>query len=488
MSNREKTLCFFIALGLLTASVNAQNLILNSSFSFIERVNLQKQRNFKNYFPTQELLEGIPIRKGRKLAQGGYGIIYEGFYKDHKESTLIIKQGREDKGKRGIDKELKNSNALIDAVAQRINGEKLDAQLLGINRVVIVIGKTEDGSLIQERVLGKDLKRTVLTPVAPYYSPDGCPNNLQSAILRAITFFSGLAALHSLDFVHCDIKPGNVVIDTEGNCRIIDLGALKKINDAIEVHSSNGGPEYIEQTCIIKDLKLKQTKLQKKCAQIDSQQYVSDKERQYRKSLQKKLDSIAEDIDLARSQRCTEAQTSYDIYSSAAILLPILFGELGFRTADDLYFRNARNVRNTQNVQNAQNVQNVRNIRNVRNTQSIRNARNAKAAQKFQYLNDARTPNFDGKRYFLEKFSKLNQSMKERSHQSYPEPVLSQLSELQAQISSLDPKKRPSAAEIVAELSRISQYMESIEKAENKEKSTHRYLLNAIEPDECDSK
>jgi len=54
---------------------------------------------------------------------------------------------------------------------------------------------------------------------------------------------SGLNAMHQQGYVHCDIKPNNILINGSGDVRIIDLGQGCKIGTV--KHRIQGTPDYI---------------------------------------------------------------------------------------------------------------------------------------------------------------------------------------------------------------------------------------------------
>ena len=54
---------------------------------------------------------------------------------------------------------------------------------------------------------------------------------------------TGLSAMHRSGYIHCDIKPNNILINNDGSIRIIDLGQCCKIGTV--KHRIQGTPDYI---------------------------------------------------------------------------------------------------------------------------------------------------------------------------------------------------------------------------------------------------
>ncbi|MHC4426382.1 MAG: serine/threonine protein kinase [Planctomycetota bacterium] len=73
---------------------------------------------------------------------------------------------------------------------------------------------------------------------------EDCPTlSLGDVLLVFRMVASGLNAMHQHGFVHCDIKPNNLLIDKSGSIRIIDLGQSCKIG-TIKTRIQ-GTPDYI---------------------------------------------------------------------------------------------------------------------------------------------------------------------------------------------------------------------------------------------------
>jgi len=69
------------------------------------------------------------------------------------------------------------------------------------------------------------------------------PSTVLETIITFMHAASGLRAMHQLGYVHCDIKPNNILIDGGNNVRVIDYGqscAIGTIKERIQ-----GTPDYI---------------------------------------------------------------------------------------------------------------------------------------------------------------------------------------------------------------------------------------------------
>jgi eukaryotic-like serine/threonine-protein kinase len=72
---------------------------------------------------------------------------------------------------------------------------------------------------------------------------DGPALSLVDVLLVFRTIATGLNAMHQQGFVHCDIKPNNILINKSGSIKIIDLGQSCKIGTVKK--RIQGTPDYI---------------------------------------------------------------------------------------------------------------------------------------------------------------------------------------------------------------------------------------------------
>jgi len=99
---------------------------------------------------------------------------------------------------------------------------------LKINKSMLV--KVTEAFLLMELVDGKALD------VKP-------PETLLQAIDIFIQAARGLQAMHNLGYVHCDIKPNNILHNEDGTVKVIDFGQSCKVGTIKE--RIQGTPDYI---------------------------------------------------------------------------------------------------------------------------------------------------------------------------------------------------------------------------------------------------
>lgn len=90
--------------------------------------------------------------------------------------------------------------------------------------------KVTEAALVLELFDGQPLEQTV-------------PRRLAGVVNIFIQTAEALDALHALGYVHCDLKPNNILVSNEGDVKVIDLGQACPVGTAKT--RIQGTPDYI---------------------------------------------------------------------------------------------------------------------------------------------------------------------------------------------------------------------------------------------------
>ena len=160
------------------------------------------------------------------LGQGGIGKVYKVFDQKTKKTVAL--------------KLIKPETGADKKALERFRNELKIARKISPGNVCRMYDLGREGSshyITAEYVEGEDLKRLIrmagrLTPA--------------KSLSIAIEVCEGLSKAHGLGLVHRDLKPQNIMIDREGNARIMDFG-IACLHEAEGVAGSGamiGTPEY----------------------------------------------------------------------------------------------------------------------------------------------------------------------------------------------------------------------------------------------------
>jgi serine/threonine protein kinase/tetratricopeptide (TPR) repeat protein len=144
-----------------------------------------------------------------ELGKGGMGRVYKAYDTEIKEHVAL--------------KVLNPEIAADESVVERFRHELKYARAVSHRNVcrMFDLGRTGDTAYIaMEFVSGEDLK-TLLRRVGQL------PANRTVAVARQIA--DGLAEAHRLGVIHRDLKSHNIMIDREGNARIMDFGIARSV-------------------------------------------------------------------------------------------------------------------------------------------------------------------------------------------------------------------------------------------------------------------
>ena len=154
-------------------------------------------------------LLGGRFRLERKLGSGGMSTVYRAF-----DETL----------ERWVAIKLMHADITTDAAAiERFRREARSVARLSHPHVVSVIDAGDgDGHpyIVLEYVEGETLKALIRR--------DG-PMDVSEAVAYAIEVGMALSAAHQARLVHRDVKPQNVLIDTEGRAKLTDFGISRSL-------------------------------------------------------------------------------------------------------------------------------------------------------------------------------------------------------------------------------------------------------------------
>ncbi|MDR2377233.1 MAG: hypothetical protein LBD54_00545 [Puniceicoccales bacterium] len=427
----------------------------------VEKI-LSQQSERKAHFIGDKSLKDfseIPLDRTewRLLGEGAFGKVY-GAIIDGEEVVVKVARGdgeNEEKGKldmaaelaasealravveeqvdKAFEQEQKNIQAVLSPESQEINPEKernpgqvVDfAKFQGFGGVVTVVGKGPDGSIIQERIRGKNLQAILenSTEDSPYETSGGFPKNLSWAKQKALEFSAEMLAIHSAGKVHCDIKANNLMLDQDGYLHIIDLGSLNSIGNPMGAFYHNGPPEVTQPSPA-------QQKLNTVVARIENLQQAIDRAANLPSSSIPSIIARRTEIKQQRENQLAELQRekedllpqveaekikiapSYDIYTEGTVLPGLFFGRKGLEMSRERFYNNST-----------------------------------------RYLAEAAGMDYEARRnYFRVALTELNKSLRAATGQAYTDAEIEKMAELAAWMMDPEPEHRPTSEQVFTHL------------------------------------
>jgi serine/threonine-protein kinase len=143
-----------------------------------------------------------------ELGAGGMGRVYRAFDKKIDEEVAL--------------KLLKPAIALDNRIVERFRNELKIARKIRHANVCGMFDLGEEGETLfisMEYVRGEDLRSLIRRTEKLTFG---------KAVLIARQVAEGLGEAHKLGVVHRDLKPGNIMIDKEGNAKIMDFGSARR--------------------------------------------------------------------------------------------------------------------------------------------------------------------------------------------------------------------------------------------------------------------
>lgn len=181
--------------------------------------------------PDAAVRVGGRYRLSRRLAAGGMGSVWEG-WDERLHRTIAVKRLHLEPWQSEDERNVGIQRAMREA--------RLSARLHHPNVVQVydVVGDAESPCLIMEYVPSRNLQQLVRDrgPLPP----------AEVAAIGA-QVAAGLAAAHAAGIVHRDMKPGNVLVTTDGTAKVSDFGISHAFDD-VTVTSTGvlvGTPAYL---------------------------------------------------------------------------------------------------------------------------------------------------------------------------------------------------------------------------------------------------
>ena len=164
----------------------------------------------------------------KPIGEGGMSVVYSAFDETTKE-TVAIKAGNS----------LRENSEFIKREFRAL------AKIRHPNLVVLKELHQFDDSIFftMEYVRGESFNSKSVTK-----KTDGTrwqPKPLAELCARLLQLVDGIAFLHRMEFVHCDIKPSNILVTQGGRVVVLDLGLAQSTNRRQRTHAFGGTSVYM---------------------------------------------------------------------------------------------------------------------------------------------------------------------------------------------------------------------------------------------------
>jgi tetratricopeptide (TPR) repeat protein len=161
----------------------------------------------------------------RQLGEGGMGIVYEAYDQALKRKVAIKKMRSEF----NLDPESK----------KQLLAEARTVASLKHNNIVEIYGIFEEGGdlfLVFEYVEGRTLEE-ILDTEGKFTFSDIKP--VFHAVCKALQY------AHDNNVIHRDLKPGNIMVTTDGIIKVMDFGVARQITNLRKSNTMSGTPAYM---------------------------------------------------------------------------------------------------------------------------------------------------------------------------------------------------------------------------------------------------
>ncbi|MDR1435441.1 MAG: serine/threonine-protein kinase [Puniceicoccales bacterium] len=357
-------------------------------------VSFEKYKKNNPLTPIVNIPRNANLKIGKKLGEGGYGVVYEATARDSqgKMQEIIVKKPRK-QTKKILKPEAQAGDALVEFY-KKTGPFSLISDLQGLTSIPIP-RMLNGGILIQKRISGMNFYRAMQSndpsqsPFANDFvdDPQGELQRICGGLLIALN------GLHQAGKVHCDIKPDNLMVEKHsGNFRfhLIDLGLVEDIGETAYLEFFSAG-----------EVGKRRLNLAPEC--------VSPRTEEERR--------ISEIV-----------LPSRDIYALGGLLWCLFFGRTGYDFAEKYFFEVSKEAPSLF-------VQWCRKIEGKYGKETLKKV----------------AADWIGK-----KFQEMNRAMWDQRKKFYPEPVLEELAQITASCLSLYPQERPSAEDILLKLQNLA--------------------------------
>ena len=147
--------------------------------------------------PVFRIIDGIPIQLKKRIGEGSFKTVYEGYDTANGRKLAVSK---------------------CQATKDSLRELKLLKRLMH-PCIVQVLGSCEDGKHLI----------TVMELMTPVDRLGPLKNDDLKIVMKDV--LHGLLYLHSQDILHGDVKPGNILLNRQGQCKLADFGVCSKPRD-----------------------------------------------------------------------------------------------------------------------------------------------------------------------------------------------------------------------------------------------------------------
>lgn len=190
---------------------------------------MQKEILDQQMLPEKSFLQGGKYRIDRRIASGGFGNTYEVMNVEFEERMAL-----KEFFMKGVSQ--RDSDNTTVSVSNTLNKGQFEAQKEKFKKEARRLRKMHNAHIVQVHDLFEENGTA-------YYAMDFIDGESLSSLLKRTgkplpekkvtdilnQVLDALADVHALGIWHLDLKPGNIMIDSQGKAKLIDFGASKQM-------------------------------------------------------------------------------------------------------------------------------------------------------------------------------------------------------------------------------------------------------------------